>query len=526
MKRSILALLVLTAVASYAQTRVEGYVFNDENRNGKKDRKEKGIANVAVSNGMDVVSTDANGAYALTVGNDNIIFISKPAGYQVPLNEKRLPSFYYIHKPAGSPPNYRYKGVSPTSRLPARINFPLHVSPENDQYTALIFGDPQPYTEEELAYFEKAVVAEVEGIQDVTFGISLGDIVGDNLDLHDPYIAIMRRVGLPWYNVMGNHDMNYEAVADSLSDESFEAHFGPANYSFNYGQVHYLILDDILYPDPRDGKGYWGGFTNAQMKYIENDLKLVPKDKLVVLSFHIPFRQYNDSYRLEDRQKMFDLLKDFSNVLILSAHTHLQRNDFYTKDDGWMGSKPLHEYNAGTTSGDWYSGELTEQGVPASTMRDGTPKGYAFIRFSGNQYAIQYKVVGKPNDYQMEVFAPKVIPSNRNTTAGIYANFFMGAADDKLEFRIDDGAWQKMSYVQDADPSFVAKLFRWDLADNLPAGRRPSNAVDCTHLWRGSFPAGLSIGTHTIEVQATDMYGNVFTQKRQVKVQESSPAMK
>lgn len=520
---SVILLFALFATgAASAQTRVEGFVFNDLNGNGKKDRKEQGIAHVAVSNGLSVVATDANGAYSLEVGNDNIIFISKPAGYQVPMNDRKLPAFYYIHKPSGSPASYKYKGVSPTARLPKRIDFPLHTVSEPDNFRALIFGDPQPYTADELGYFEKAVVAEVENIKGVTLGISLGDIVGDDLDLHVPYLEAMKRIGLPWYNVMGNHDINYEALVDSLSDESFEAHFGPANYSFNYGQVHYLILDDILYPDPRDGKGYLGGFTPSQLKYIENDLKLVDKNKLVVLSFHIPLQQYGDSYRIADRQKLFDLLKDFPNALILSAHTHLQRNDFYTKEDGWQGAKPLHEYNAGTTSGDWYSGEFNQQGVPASTMRDGTPKGYAFIDFTGNQYSIRYKVAGKPETYQVEVFAPKAIPSYRNTPAGIYANFFMGTPSDKVTYRIDNGEWKDMTYVKDADPSFVATLFRWDLADNLLAPRRPSNAVDCTHLWRGSVPSGLSAGTHIIEIKAIDMYGNSHTAERKVEVQDMS----
>ena len=34
---------------------------------------------------------------------------------------------------------------------------------------------------------------------------------------------------------------------------------------------------DVLYPDPRDHEGYWGGFTEEQMQFIENDLKTVPK---------------------------------------------------------------------------------------------------------------------------------------------------------------------------------------------------------------------------------------------------------
>lgn len=42
-------------------------------------------------------------------------------------------------------------------------------------------------------------------------------------------------------------------------------------------------------------------------------------------------------------------------------------------------------------------------------MRDGAPKGYAFINFKGNQYSLDYKVAGKPKNYQIEVFAPEVV---------------------------------------------------------------------------------------------------------------------
>ena len=37
-------------------------------------------------------------------------------------------------------------------------------------------------------------------------------------------------------------------------------------------------------------------------------------------------------------------------MLILSVHTHLQDQIEYTIEQGWLGKKPLHEYNEGTTS--------------------------------------------------------------------------------------------------------------------------------------------------------------------------------
>ncbi|WP_031529625.1 calcineurin-like phosphoesterase C-terminal domain-containing protein [Dyadobacter crusticola] len=513
-KISVLFFCLLLISSVQAQSLVRGFVFNDANGNGRKDKNEKGLPQVSVSNGVVVTQTGYNGSYELPVGKDNIIFVIKPSGFKIPLTEDNLPRFYRLHKPDGSPA-LKYKGVAPTPALPASLDFPLTAKAESDDYTALIFGDPQPYTVEEIEYFARGVVSEVEGIKNVEFGLSLGDLVGDNLDLHQPYVKAVKRVGLPWYNLMGNHDMDYDATSDSLSDDTYEAHFGPANYAFNYGKVHYIILDDILYPDPRDGKGYWGGFRKDQLDFVENDLKYVAKDQLIVLAYHIPLHEEGegDAFRDEDRNRLFAILKDYPNTLALSAHTHLQRQNFHGTKAGWNGTKPLHEYNAGTTSGDWYSGEFNLQGVPSSTMRDGTPKGYAFLRIKGNQYSIDYKVAGEPKEYQIRIHTPRVVPAGRNTSSSIYANFFMGHEGNAVQYRIDNEVWKDMIFHDEPDPHFQRLVNNWDYTESLPAGRRPSNAVRSTHLWRAPFPNNLAEGQHTVEVKARDMFGQDFTQK-------------
>ncbi len=262
---------------------------------------------MAVSNGLDVVQTNAEGEYELPASDDQIIFVIKPAGYQLPVNEFNLPQFYAIHKPQGSP-NLKYKGSEPTGKLPRSVDFALIPSEVKTDFQMLVFGDPQPYTQQEIDFFARGIVSELEQVQGVDLGLSLGDLVGDDLDLFDPYKRAVASIGIPWFNVMGNHDMNYDGEADHLADETFETHFGPANFSFNHGQVHFIVLDDILYPDPRDGRGYWGGFREDQLQFIENDLQFVPKDHLVVLAFHIPISEPDggDSFRDEDRNRLFD----------------------------------------------------------------------------------------------------------------------------------------------------------------------------------------------------------------------------
>lgn len=514
----ILALSIVSVGVS-AQELAKGYVYVDLNQNGKKDRRESGLSGVGVSNGQLVVSTDAKGYYEIPVSNGQLVFVIKPSGYQVSLDELNRPQFFYIHKPEGSP-QLKYAGSAPTGNLPQEINFGLTPKAESEEFTALIFGDPQPYNLEEVDFFDRGIVQEVEGIQKVAFGLSLGDLVGDDLDLFTPYAKAVAKVGLPWYNVMGNHDENYDVDRDELADETFEADFGPSTYSFNVGKAHFIVLDDILWPDPRDGQGYWGGMRPDQLDFVENDLKLVPKDHLIVISMHIPLSEEGDSFRDEDRQRLFDLLADYPHTFSMSAHTHLQKQDYFAKEDGWRQDKPHHHYNVGTTSGDWYKGVLDANGVPVSTMRDGTPKGYALVDFKGNEYQVRYQVAGKPAAYQMEIFAPKLIKKDLRTTAGIFVNFFMGSQGDEVKYKIDNGEWRKMNQIQEVDPAYLVDLLEWDTTEELIPGKRPSNAQPSRHLWRAPMPVNLPAGEHQITIEATDRYGKTHTGTRMVRVVE------
>ncbi|MTG98174.1 MULTISPECIES: calcineurin-like phosphoesterase C-terminal domain-containing protein [Myroides] len=522
-KRFYTLAFVLTAVVAVGQNSVKGYVFVDKNQNGKKERKEEVLSGVSVSNGVDVVQTDHKGFYELPLTGDNQIFVIKPSQYTTAVDQYNLPKTYVTHKPKGSPKGTQYEGVAPTGKLPKEVNFAMIAQEESAEFKAFIFGDPQPYSLQELDYFKKAIVDEVKHkTKGISFGISLGDLVGDKLDLHTPYKDVMKQVGLPWYNVMGNHDMNYEATEDIYSDETFEKNFGPANYAFNYGEAHFIVLDDILYPHPIKKKGYLGGFRKDQIAFVKNNLKYVDKDKLVVISLHIPlFIGGEKHFDQESRQELLDVLSGHENILVLSAHTHYQMHQFYTKEHGWSGVKPIHEYNVGTTSGDWYSGEFNELGVPASTMRDGTPRGYATLVVKGNEYALDYKVSGESEDYKMELFMPKVMADKRAGNYRVYANVFMGTERDQVEYRVNEGQWKKMNKENGVDPAFYAEVQKYDLTDELLGGRKPSNPINSSHLWSAKLPFNIGVGEHTVEVRVKDMFGREYTEKKTYRIEKS-----
>jgi len=512
-------LACLMTGTTFGQELAKGTVFVDENSNGRLDKKEVGLAGVSVSNGRQVVQTDKNGKYELPVQNDNIIFVVKPSGFELTLDADNHSKFYYIHKPQGSP-ELKYPGVAATGKLPKAIDFAFKAKEEPKNFSAFIFGDPQAYTAEEMEFFKNGVVNEAKTRKGPLFGISLGDLVGDDLSLHPSYKQTIAQMGLPWYNVMGNHDMNYDVKEDSLSDEGFEKSFGPANYSFNVGDAHFIVLDDIIYPHPEKGKGYQGGLRQDQIEFVANDLKFVPKDKLIVLAFHIPLNPDNDeSFRREDRQQLFDILAEYPNILGLSAHTHFQQQNLYSSEHGWNGTKPFHEYNVGTTSGDWYSGLPNEQGIPTSTMRDGTPKGYAILSIDGNKYKFDYKVVGKDDNYTIGLFGPSVVKKKYVGRYNMFANFFLGSVNDQVRYRIDNADWIIMDKVEGTDPAYMKELLAYDGANTLVAGRRPSDAVNSAHLWKLKLPK-LKTGKHIIEVEAVDMFGRTHAAKKEIDVVE------
>ena len=70
---------------------VRGSVYSETNNNDRRDRFEAGIAGVSVSNGCQVVQTDGGGNYQIPIHAAQILFITKPAKFDLQLDENNLP---------------------------------------------------------------------------------------------------------------------------------------------------------------------------------------------------------------------------------------------------------------------------------------------------------------------------------------------------------------------------------------------------------------------------------------------------
>ena len=231
------------------QTIATGVVFEDRSGAGWRQPGDPGIAGVLLSNGRDVVKTDRDGRYTLPMDDEAIIFVVKPSGYAVPVERgMMLPRFYYIHQPKGTPAHLSldYRGIEPTGALPSSIDFALRKVDEPSRFDVLLFADPHAGSPAEIDFIRDDVVNALIGTK-AAFGITAGDMMSDDLSLYARYNRIIGQIGVPLYNVVGNHDLNLDAPDGKYARETFKQTFGPSYYAFEHGGALFLMLDNVDY---------------------------------------------------------------------------------------------------------------------------------------------------------------------------------------------------------------------------------------------------------------------------------------
>ncbi|HRX83549.1 MAG TPA: calcineurin-like phosphoesterase C-terminal domain-containing protein [Phycisphaerae bacterium] len=489
-----------------ADDTARGVVYEDRNGNQQRDADEPGIAGVAVTNQEQVVVTDADGAYALPVTDDTIIFVVKPTGYAVPVSDQQLPRFYYIHRPAGSPP-FKFPGIAPTGPLPASIDFPLTREEEPENFSVVVFADPQPQTGQEVDYVRDDVVSPLVGT-DAKFGITVGDIMFDNLSLFGYYNKIVGLIGIPFHNVIGNHDQNYDAATDADSDDTFNRFYGPNYCAWNYARVHFVALDTVEWHSNGKGGGHYRGALPArQLAWLKQDLALVPADRLIVLTMHIPLVAGDEV--VEGLPELLELLKDRPRVLAVAGHTHYQEHVYLTPERGWQGHGVFHELISGTVSGSWWSGPKDARGVPIADCRGGAPNGYTMIDFAGDDYVTSYVPARGAADDAMRIYPPGSTGRDDAARRRLVVNVFDGSVKCRVEYAFDGGEFHAMVREVMKDP-FVEAM----LEGAMSSGKSWATAWPCTHIWATDLADGLARGTHVVTVRVVDQFGRTYSRSK------------
>lgn len=501
----LMALVAATAPAIGEMAR--GTVFEDRNANGMQDEGEPGLAGVMVSTtDGSVVTTGTDGTYEIEVDDDAIVFAIKPSGYMPPVDDQNLPQFFYIHKPEGSPGSF-YDGVAPTGSLPEAINFPFVRQDESGPYRVVLMADTQPETSQEVTWVRDDVLAELPEIG-AAFGMSLGDIMFDHLNLFEPYNQYVAAVGIPFYNVIGNHDLNFDAPNDEYSDETFNRYFGPEYFAFHWGEAIFFVLDNIHWDGGKESTGnYTTMIEPEQTEWMARVLENVPEDKLVVVATHAHLWSAGSrNPNIRNLDLLFEVLKDRPRVVAVNGHTHITTNRFFGPEDGWTGEGTFQHNNITTVSGSWWSGPKDLRGIPVATQRDGTPNGYHILEIDGNDYNIRYKGAGHDDDYQMRIYAPGQHSSGENPGRTFLVNVFDGMPDATVEYRINEGSFQPMTFAPQQDPTAQALY-----SGPLDSGKSWVNPTTAHHMWEATVADDLPRGTHRIEVRYTDRLGRSYT---------------
>jgi predicted MPP superfamily phosphohydrolase len=257
---------------------ISGFVFDDINNNGIKDANEKGINDVAISDQVNVITTNEQGFYQIKYTSSyGILFVTIPNGYQ------SAKSFW--------------KRVD-TTNTKAQINFPLKKIASSASFTFIQASDTH-VSETSVDRMQKfrSIVDSVK--PDLV--IITGDLVRDALRvpeteatrLYELFLKEVNKINVPVWCAPGNHEifgierhLSLVSQKHPLYGKNMYRHYlGPDYYSFNYGGIHFIALNSLEFED----LWYYGRIDSLQLEWLKKDLATVSPTTPLVTFQHVPF---------------------------------------------------------------------------------------------------------------------------------------------------------------------------------------------------------------------------------------------
>lgn len=290
---SVLCVAVIAAAAavvSLAAT-AKGTIVGTVTENGTNAP----VAGVSVTDGRNVVKTDDNGKYEITVWRkSHFIAITIPSGYET--------DSYYI----------------PFDKAKESYDFSLDKSDVTAQteHSFLQISDTEIGENGTGEWLD--AIKELVKENKPAFLIHTGDICYEaGLKKH---IEEMNTdtMGCTVKYVIGNHDY----VDGKYGEELYESLYGPVWYSFDVGNVHYVVTS---FQTGSDYKSFYN--KNDRWKWLKNDLANVDSNMKVVMFNHT--KSPSDDYVLSFGREELDLKK---HNLIAWVYGHYHYNYVYENE--------------------------------------------------------------------------------------------------------------------------------------------------------------------------------------------------
>lgn len=287
-KKAAFAIIIPILIVIIAAIIVFVVMLGDKGYSGTVTANGEPISNVSVSDGRHVVKTDENGSFTLKgYRKTHFITVTAPAGYWT--------ENYYIAADKSKADGYNFE--LQTSEIPAGA-----------AHKFLQVSDTE--------VGENGVGEWVNYLKDIAendepaFLIHTGDICYEpGLKSH---IGGMNteNIGVPVRYIIGNHDY----VDGKYGEELFESIYGPVWYSFEVGNVHYVVTPF------QNGADRASGYNkNDRWRWLENDLKNTdPNMKVVIFNHTTPV---SDDYVISFDRKKLDL-KEHNLIAWVFGHYH------------------------------------------------------------------------------------------------------------------------------------------------------------------------------------------------------------
>ena len=440
---------------------------------GLVSSEEGPVANVVVSDGTEVTVTDDKGIYELKSAKKwGYVFISVPSGYEVAA-EGVFPQFYQTLKGAAD--------------VVEQKDFKLTKVDGQDRYKLFLLGDMHLANRtNDAAQFTQfttdlnAYMAQHSGQK--MYALTLGDMTWDlywyknNYALPQYRETINRQVkNLQIYHTMGNHDNDFMTTSDYDAAVKYVDCIGPTFYSFNIGQVHYVVMDNIdcsAY-DGTDSRNYVKKLSNEQLKWLAKDLAYVDKSTPLLVAMHAQiYKPTSTGFAFDHDSANTEALLaalDGYEVHFVTGHTHKVYN--ITPDDDVVKGRDIHEHNSGAICASWWwSGNLTP-GVHVSI--DGAPGGYAIWDIDGTDFAWLYKSTGWPEEYQFRSYDLNNVSFSMDDVPNIPSNVLIQLAYKKYV----------NAYPENSDNEVLIKIWNWNSNWELSVVDERGKTLEYTPVW-------------------------------------------
>ncbi|WP_257153823.1 outer membrane protein assembly factor BamB family protein [Streptomyces lunaelactis] len=279
---SFLAPQTAIAEETAATVAVTGTVFQDANRNGKRDKGERPMPGVDVTDGAVWTTTGADGSYTLGIDparrETDLISIVSPDGYTPVLRADYIPQYFKKVSEAGG----------------AGIDFALvrDRNAANPTEKWIMNSDPEVgnRTDAEARSVLPQWTGQVQAMSEAdgaTMQIATGDLtVTDYAEeprrqgAYDLFSKGLTdgKLGHPFYPVVGNHDMGGTATSKGYggSLEYYRRNLGPEWYSFDRNGRHIVVLED----------NYDAAGLKPQLEWLREDLERHAAGKQVLVFAH------------------------------------------------------------------------------------------------------------------------------------------------------------------------------------------------------------------------------------------------